>query len=187
MRSALILVALFAALTGWGILWAGTTAFPMVPIFAAATAGAIWSTWADEDLRWIGVWLAISFAASNWMHAKMHVTVLPGPYSMIEVMILLAAGVAWDSHRRYWGLLVLGSINILSICICIAFAAQMPINHRHVFVFEVTTNLCFAAECLLAIGAGIANEYRTGRFNRLLFSGRRTVATNAVGVQETFE
>lgn len=187
LRSALILAVIFAALTGWGILWAGAAAFPLVPIFAAFTTLAVWSTWVDDDLRWVGVWLLVSYGAANWMHAEMHVSGLPGPYAMIEVMILLATAVAWDSHRRYWGLVVLGGLNILSICVCIAFAAEKPIVPRHIFVFELTTNICFAAECLLAIGAGIADGYRTGRFNRLPFGGRRTVATNVARIPEIFE
>lgn len=187
LRSALVIIAIFAALTGWGILWAGAAAFPLVPVYAAFATGAVWATWADDDLRWVGVWLLTSFAASNWLHAEMHVSSLPGPYAMIEVMILLAAAVAWDSHRRYWGLVLLGGINILSICASIAFAAEKPILPRHVFVFELTTNLAFAAECLLAIGAGIADGYRTGRFNRLPFGGRRSVAAHVARVPETFE
>lgn len=188
LRSVLIIAAIFAALTGWGVLWAApATAFPLVPVFAAFAAGAVWSTWADDDLRWIGIWLATSYGAANWMHGNMHPTNLPGPYAMIEVMILLAAGVAWDSHRQYWWLVLLGGINILSICACIAFASQFPILPRHIFIFELTTNLAFAAECLLAIGAGIADGYRTGRFNRLPFGGRRSVAPHIARIPEGTE
>lgn len=187
LRSALILAAIVAVLTGWGILWAGAAAFPLVPVYATFTAGALWATWPDDDLRWVGVWLLVSFAAANWMHANMAVTDLAGPYSLIEFMILLAAGVAWDNHRRYWGLVLLGGINLLSICVCIAFATEKPATPRHIFVFELTTNLCFAAECLLAMVAGIADGYRTGRFDCMLFGGRRPVAPHVARTPETYE
>lgn len=154
---------------------------------------AVWATRGDEDLRWIGVCLFIGYALSNALHATMPVSAMPGPYSLIEILVLLATSIAWDAHRncwplfrirgveimRCWPLLVLGGVNILSICINIAFASLSPATLRQIFVFELTTNICFMVECLLATGAGVANGLRIGRFRRLSGLWIRIVAPNA--------
>lgn len=132
--------------------------------FGALALLAGWTTVHDEDLRWIGFWLLIGYALSNFLHANLPVTSMPGPYSVIEVLVLLFASIAWDSHRRCWPLLVLAGVNILSICANIAFASLFPPSHRQIFLFELTTNLCFVAECLLATGVGVYNGLGDGRF-----------------------
>jgi len=137
---------------------------------------AVLATIRDEDLRWIGLWLLAGFALSNFLHARVNVTDLPGPYSLIEFMVLVAVGVAWDNHRKYWALLVLAGINILSICINIGFGTTFPPSKQQIYLFELTTNICFAAECLLAIGVGLADGLRNGRFAPLSRFWERAVA-----------
>lgn len=147
---------------------------------------AAWSTWHDEDLRWVGLWLLGGFGFSNILHANFPVTALPGPYSLIEIMVLLAAAIAWDL-RRYWPLLVIGGVNVLSICFNIAFAAHSSPGVRQIFLFELTTNLCFTAECLLAIGTGIYDGLRSGRLAGLSLVRRRNLAPHVAGTAEKAE
>lgn len=161
-------------------------------VFGALAALAAYATLGDEDLRWIGFWLVIGFILSNVLHASMSVDYLPGPYSLIEFMVLLATALAWDSHRncwpmwpirqvqfvRCWPLVLLAGINILSICINIAFSALYLPTRQQIYVFELTTNLCFTAECLLAIGVGVSDGLRNGRFARLSGLWRRNMASN---------
>lgn len=149
-------------------------------VFYGLLAGvAFWATFRNSDLMWIGIWLTSGYVISNIFHALLPVSDLPGPYSLIEFMVLFATSIAWDAHRRYWPLLVLGGVNILSICINIAFASFFPPSGRQVYLFEVTTNLCFAVECLLATGVGLFDGIRSGRFHRLPRLWRRVVASYA--------
>lgn len=178
-RSLIVIATLAAVLSGFGLGWTGAAGLPLIPVYATFAALALWGTWADDDLRWVGLFLVVSFLTSNWMHAQMAVTSLPGPYSMLEVMVLLATAIAWGIHRNYWSLVLLAGINVFSICCCVAFAAYFPTGPRQIFLFELTTNLCFAAECLLAAGTGIVHGYRTHRFTRLPWRSGRNLAANA--------
>lgn len=139
---------------------------------------AAWATKGEEDLQWVGVALLAGYALSNLLHATMRVTNMPGPYSLIEFLVLFLTSIAWDSHRRCWPLLVLAGVNIVSICTNIAFASIFPPSPRQIYHFELTTNLCFVAECLLATGVGVYNGRRHGRFSWLSGVWGRSVATN---------
>lgn len=147
-------------------------------IYGALAITAFWATWRDEDLRWIGVWLVGGWALSNMVAELAPVTYRPGPYTLIEMMVATAAYCAWGIHRKHryaWALVAIVIFNTASIALNIAFAWSFPPEWRQIHVFEVGTNLCFAAECLLATGVGVADGYRTGRFHwRPLF--RRSIA-----------
>ncbi len=151
----------------------------LLAVFGALTALTLWSTWRDSELRWVGLWLAASFIVSNILHAKMHVMSLPGPYSMLELMVLIAAAIAWDARRTHWPLVLLAGISVFSICANVAFAAEYRPGPQQIYVFELTTNLCFVAECLLASVTGLADGFRTGRFRRLSRLRGRNMAANA--------
>jgi len=148
-------------------------------LFGLLAFVAVLATWCDEDLRWIGLWLFGGFALSNILHAHMRVSDLTGPYSLIEFMVLVAVSVAWASHRSYWPLLLLGAVNILSICINVAFAVNYSESARQIYLFELTTNMCFVAECMLATGVGLVHGHGIGRFARLSRLRRRSVAADA--------
>lgn len=148
--------------------------FALLAFFGALASLAVWATWADEDLRWVGLMLAIGFGLSNAMFfAGVPVQVWPGPYTMIEVLVALTAYVAWGS-TGYRALIVLVGFNLASVGANLVFAAQGFYPSRwEMLVFVVATNVCFMAECLLALGVGIAHGYRVGRFNwRFPFPGR---------------
>lgn len=148
-------------------------------LYGALAALAVWATWKDEDLRWIGWMLAASFCVSNALYFTQPLTAWPGPYTLAEMLIALAAYCAW-AVTRYRLLVALVVLNLASIGINLNFAASGLAPSRHeIFVFVVGTNICFAVECLLTLGVGIAHGYRTGRFNRRFPFRRRAPQPNA--------
>lgn len=119
----------------------------------------------DSELRWIGAWLVIGWAVSNLIAWYAPVTFRPGPYTMIEMMVALAAYLSWGEHR-YRALLLIVVVNAASICANFAFAYNFPPSPQQIWLFEATTNTTFALECALAIGVGVAHGRRAGHFVR---------------------
>ena len=138
--------------------------------YGGLAAIALWATWRDFDLRWVGLWLVAGYVITNVMYFTVTVETMVGPYTFIEVMVAIAAMSAWTEHR-YSALVLLVAINLASIGANVAFAANFPPNVRQIFLWELTTNICFAAECLIAAGVGVSHGYRTGRFTRRLRPG----------------
>lgn len=133
--------------------------------YATLAALAAWATWKDEDLRWVGVWLTLGFGLSSALYyLAAPVTAWPGPYTLIEVFVALAAYCAWGA-LGYRLLIVLVAFNLASIGVNINFASagESPSQYQ-IYVFVVGTNICFAAECLLTLSVGIAHGLSTGRF-----------------------
>lgn len=140
---------------------------------------ALLATRYDGELRLIGVWLVIGWAISNLLDWYAPPTLRPGPYTLIEMMVALAAYCAWGVHG-YRALVLIVIVNIASICANVAFALNFPPSPQQIYLFAVTTNATFALECVLAAGVGIAHGRRTGHFlhwPRL----RRAVAQPHVG------
>lgn len=150
----------------------------IIAFYGSLALGALWATRHDQDLIWVGGWLVAGWAMSNFIWALGDPSAKPGPYSLIEAMVALAAVVAFDRHR-YRALLIIVSLNILSICANLAFASIIKADERQVFLHAVTTNLIFAAECLLAIGIGVAHGHRIGRFDWVPGVRRRLVGALA--------
>jgi hypothetical protein len=139
--------------------------------YGALAALAVWATWKDEDLRWIGWMLAAGYVVTNILYFTVPITAHSGPYTLIEVLVALAAYCAWGA-TGYRLLIALVAVNLASIGITVNFAAAGADPSRYqIFVFVVGTNICFAVECFLTLGVGIAHGYRTGRF-RLRFRRR---------------
>lgn len=149
--------------------------------FYGSLAGlACWATWRDFDLRWIGMWLVAGFVISNALFFLAPLSWRPPVYSVVEFMVLLSASIALaEGKRPKLALVLLGGVTVVSIASNVAFAFENGYTLRQINRWEVTTNLCFAAECLLATWAGIADGYRTGRFARLPRPWRRGVAPDA--------
>lgn len=143
-------------------------------LYGSLAALALWATWRDHDLYWIGVWLAVGWAVSNMLFATLPPQARPGPYTVIEVLVALSAYFAWAEHRHR-ALVVLVGVNVLSIMANVAFASTISPVPRQIWLYEVTTNMCFAAECLLAAGVGIAHGRRAGRFDSWVGAGRRAL------------
>lgn len=141
-----------------------------LPLFYGLLAAlAMWATWHDEDLRWIGLWLVFGWLLSNLLFFSVPVIHRPGPYTFIEMMVALSAYCAWGVHagRRYSKALVAIVVtNLVSIGFNIGFASSFPPVYRQIHLFEIGTNICFGIECVLAFGSGIADGYRIGRFYR---------------------
>ena len=137
------------------------------------------ATCKDAELRWLGAWLVLGYLISNALYFE---GVAPsyrvGPYSMIEIMILTAAFCSLISHNR-WPLIGVMGLNLLSIAANIALALYNFPSHRQIYIWDVTTNMCFVGECLLTIGMGVAYEYRSGRFHSLLRSRRQDAQQGA--------
>ena len=141
---------------------------------------ALYATWRDRDLVWLGWALVGGWAVSNALFFLTPLSWRPGPYSVIELLVLYAAALAWMVDKRArWQLLILAGVNVLSITANVAFSATYSPNARQIYVWELATNLCFAAECLIATWVGIADGYRSGRFGRLSRDSERHMAPDA--------
>lgn len=126
---------------------------------------AFWACARDRDLFWIGAWLLGGWGISNLLDWYAPASSAPGPYTLIEIMVLTAVYCAWVEHRRI-GLVLIAIASTASIAANVAFAAIFSPSSRQIYLWEATTNMTFAAECLFAFGVGVAHGYRTGRFPR---------------------
>lgn len=139
---------------------------------------AMWATARDFDLFWVGFWLLAGWLCSNLIFFLAPIEARAGPYTLIEMMVALAAYCGFVEHRSKWLIGILG-LNAVSIAINVAFAAVSDPDHRQINLYEVTTNMCFAAQCLLAISVGVGHGRRTGRFTRWPLVRRHPVEQGA--------
>jgi hypothetical protein len=148
-------------------------------LYGGLASLAVWATWHDRCLFWVGFWIAGSFLTSNalWWFG-IPATDRPGIYSMLEVLISVATVCAWDDKQRRILLFLVG-MSAVSVCANIVFASIAHPTWRHIHVWEWTTNLCFTAECLLASWGGISHGYESGRFVYWPLGNRAHSAANA--------
>lgn len=132
-------------------------------IYGSLALFTIAATWPERDLRWIGLALGFSFGMSNLAWAFGDIENRVGIYTMCEIFVALAAYMAWED-LRYRALPALGMVCAISITANIAFALQPHPKWAQIHTYELITNLCFALECLVASGMGIAHGVGTGRF-----------------------
>lgn len=132
--------------------------------YGTLAAFALWACWADRDLRWLAFTLAGSFTASNAVWFLGTTEMRPTVYSLCEVVILIFAFLAWRT-TGYRALIALVVVSILSIGANIGFASITEPRLENINTYEVLTNICYAAECVIAFGTGIADGLRTNRFS----------------------
>lgn len=149
-------------------------------IYGAQAVVALWSCGRNTDLRWIGLWLMLGWLFSNVLQWALPAAAKPGPYTFLEIMVALAAYLAWEAHhdRR---LLAILCVNIISISANIALALNNPPDQQQIYAHALTTNLCFAAECLLVTWVGVADGYRIGRFHWRPFNRRVYAQSSIIG------
>lgn len=151
----------------------------LLAVYGALALLALWATWSETDLRWIGVALCFSFIASNAVWYLDAPASRAGVYTMCEIFVALAAYMAWED-LRFRMLAVLGMTAAVSICANIVFAWQVqPIwtqIHRH----ELITNACFAVECIVTFGMGVWHGVGAGRFDR--WTGHRDAVGQSHGL-----
>lgn len=130
--------------------------------YGSLAGAAVYATWHDEELRWIGLALVLSFLLSNLVWANGTQQDRAGVYTMTEIVVLAAAGQAWRKEGR-WALVALVAVCVLSICANIAYASVPP-SDRTGDLHKTITNATFFLECLLVAGLGVADGIRSGRF-----------------------
>lgn len=134
---------------------------------------ALWASWRDDDLRWVGLAICFSFIASNLTWFFMATVTRPGVYTMCEIFISLTTYMAWH-ELRYKILIAIVMVSALSICANVALSLQLQPVWTQIHTHEMITNVCFVLECLLTFGAGVMHGVRTGRFNLRLGLRNRT-------------
>jgi hypothetical protein len=149
-------------------------------IYGALAVLALWACGRDRDLQGIGACLVFGWAFSNLLDWSFPATAKPGPYTFIEILVALFAYLAWENRQERRILLVM-CVNIVSICANIALALNNPPDRQQIYAHALTTNLCFAAECLLVTWAGIVDGLRIGRFHRWPFHRRLSAEPRATG------
>ena len=151
----------------------------LLVFYGSLTALAVWATWRDENLRWIGVALLTSWAASNFTWFLLSVVSRPAIYTMTEMFVMVSAYMAWEMRRpgpkSDQLLLALIAVSTLSTMANVALARVGKPTFAQIHLHELATNICFALECLIVAGVGVADGYRTGRFARW-GSARRSAA-----------
>lgn len=147
--------------------------------YGALAFAALYTTWHDRDLRCIAFWLVLGWALSNALDWYAPIEWRLAGYSMIEFAVLFTTALAFFINRQNWPLIVLAAVNIFSIMANIGFGMNFPPEGRQVFRWEVTTNIFFAIECLIAGGVGIVDGRRIGRVFRLPRLGSGDLAPNA--------
>ncbi len=153
--------------------------------YASLAAAALWATCRDSDLCCVGAALVVNCGMSNFMWAMdVPATSRTGPYTLVELIVTAAAFFAFHAHRyRAWQLLV--SFSIMSIMANVVFASLVAPNLRQIFLWEATTNLMFAIECLIAIGVGVSHGRGSGRFHRWPLARRAAVPVDAAVARQS--
>lgn len=148
---------------------------PILVVFSALAMFALWANWHDTALRDVGIAVVLSFTLSNaCFFGGIDIRYRPGIYTVIEMAVAVATYVAFimSGQRLLFGVIIAA---LLSIAANISFAHSVgnsipALNQLH--LWELLTNLCFAAECIFAGAAGVAHGAQRGRFRNWLDRGR---------------
>lgn len=125
------------------------------------------ATWPDRNVRNIGVALALGCILSNVV-AYGDQESRAGVYSMIEIMVTATTFVAYTLQPDMPGknlLRGLVGVSLLSVCLNVAYLGVLPASSQQQLYYDIATNLCFAAECLLAGATGVLVGVDDGRFS----------------------
>lgn len=156
-----------------------------IAFYGALTALAVWATWKEPNLCWLGCSLAFGFGFSNFLYFTTPIEIRPGPYTFIEVIVAVCAYLALES-LRYQVLIYVIVVNIISTGINIYFASLGAEPSKwHCHAFGLGTNICFAAECLLATSAGVKHGYSTGRFDRRFYLPKLSTKSSVVSKDQS--
>lgn len=132
-------------------------------LFAASALAACWH---NHDLRWLAYALLGGWAVSNLaVYSGIQAADRVGIYTTIEMVVSVASFMAWSARRNRW-LIAVVIVCTMSIIANLAFASILEPKPRQVWLWEVTTNVCFALECVLATGAGLSDGLWLCRFRR---------------------
>lgn len=133
-------------------------------IYGALAVVAAIAVWKDPDLRLIGFALIGSWAASNLAGLIFAPAERPAVYTVVEVAVGMFAFFAWiggKSRLLVWLL----AVTAISIAANVAFAMIDGPAREQAQVWQVATNLCFGAECILTLAIGIL-ERASGGFGK---------------------
>lgn len=133
-------------------------------IYGSLAALALWATWHEDDLRWVGIALMLSFTVSNVVWYVGTPADRPGIYTMLEIFVAVMAFTAWGM-TRHSALIGLVILNALSIVANIAFAMKLHPIREQINTYEQITNAIYVLECLVATGVGLRHGTGIGRFN----------------------
>jgi hypothetical protein len=156
----------------------------LIIAFYGALAGvALWATWHDIHLRTIGAVLIIDWLISNAAWFSGDSQTRAGVYTMLEILVSASAYIAFafcKSAVTRWTLIGVVTVSVFSCGCNIVFASIIAPVPFQKYIYDVATNLCFAAECLLATGAGIHDGLGIGRLDHWLPRRRHLAASDAL-------
>jgi len=157
--------------------------FLIVAFYGALASAALWAAWHNVHLRTVGAVLVIDWAISNLAWFGTDSQTRAGVYTMLEIMVSAAAYVAFtfSNSQTTRGIMIgIVTVSVFSCGCNIVFASiPVPVPFQK-YIYDVATNLCFAAECLLATCAGIHDGLGVGRFDRWFSHRGRSAQSDAL-------
>jgi len=149
--------------------------------FGALALAASVASWRDLDLRPVGIAVVASWIVSNAAHWYLSPLERPAAYTVAEAMVLSTAFLA---HVCGAGRMTVAIVAVCTVSIGLNLYTTRfdTMTLSQINWWEISTNLCFAAECLLVITLGLYERSRswlaTGR-GRAALHGRAPAVPEA--------
>ena len=129
------------------------------PFYAGLAVAACVASWRNVELRPVGVAVVVSLAASNAAHWWLPAMERPAAYTVAEATVLSMAFLAHVCGASRL-LVAIVAVSIVSIGLNIRMTTIDAPTLEQIRGWEVSTNVCFAAECLLVITSALHERVR---------------------------
>lgn len=132
----------------------------MWPFYAALAVGACVVSWRNFELRPVGIALTASCLCSNLATVYLGIKDRPAAYTVCEALVL---SMAFLAHVCGASRLMVGvvAVCILGVCFNITVTTVDNLTRAQIITWQIATNLCFGAECILVIVTALYEHVRT--------------------------
>lgn len=173
---------MWAALAKYGPFWA---------LYGGAALLALVATWRDRSTRWVAIALLSTCLLSNifwFVGPPQH---RPGVYAALQMCVAIRAWFAWIEVRfrqspcsqEQWALIAVVGLALLHIGADTGYLVVLHGDPALLGSFTLTTNLLFLAECLVVVGVGVCERYRSGGLSWLARFRRMPVPSHGVATR----
>jgi len=151
-------------------------------------------SWHNHEIRNICFALLLSWAVSNLTAITLPFDYRVLIYPVLEVIVGLMAGGAWlvmrftpgDSRSSEGQLVCIAIVvvTLISVACVVNYAGTITSGQGDRYLFVLSTNICFAVECILAGAWGVRDAlHRAVGIARLFHSAGPPVGANASAVE----